>query len=81
MTVAPVAGVPPASTLAQFDKSFQNFPPPTYIAPGLTKHNFYKANGMIILAAMVALLMIILLFLDVSFSPLSGIFYQPPTFT
>lgn len=61
MPVAPVAGVPPLSTLAVFDRRMANFTP-YYIAPGLTHHNFYKENGQIILAAMVAIVLMILLF-------------------
>lgn len=62
MPVSPVAGVPPLATLQQFDRRMANFRP-YYIAPGLTKNNFYHANGQIILAAMVALLLLISLFL------------------
>ncbi len=59
MPVAPTSGVPPLSTLAQFDRKMATFTP-YYIAPGLTKRNFYAENGQIILAAMVALLLMIL---------------------
>ena len=65
MPVAPVAGVPPLSTLHDFDRKMSNFAP-YYIAPGLTKKNFYRENGQIILAAMVAMLMLIFLFLSTS---------------
>lgn len=63
MPVAPVAGIPPLSTLAQFDRKVATFTP-YYIAPGLTKQNFYAQNGQIILAAMVALLLMILFVLN-----------------
>lgn len=63
MPVAPVAGIPPLSTLAQFDRRMASFAP-YYIAPGLTKSNFYAQNGQIILAAMVALLLMILFVLN-----------------
>ena len=65
MPVAPVAGVPPLSTLHEFDRRISNFAP-YYIAPGLTKKNFYKENGQIILASMVAIAMLIFLFLSTS---------------
>ncbi len=64
MPVAPVAGVPPLSTLETIDRSFAHFPPPYYIAPGLTKQNFYKKNGQMILAAFAALLLLIFFFLN-----------------
>lgn len=64
MPVAPVAGVPPLSTLESLDRSFAHFPTPYYIAPGLTKRNFYKGNGQMILAAMAALLLLIFFFLN-----------------
>ena len=64
MPVAPVAGIPPLSTLESIDRSFEHFPTPYYIAPGLTKQNFYRKNGQMILAALVALLMLIFMFLN-----------------
>lgn len=63
MPVAPVAGIPPLSTLQAFDSRVSTFTP-YYIAPGLTKRNFYSQNGQIILAAMVALLLMILFVLN-----------------
>lgn len=73
MPVAPVAGVPPLSTLHEFDRRMANFAP-YYIAPGLTKKNFYRENGQIILAGIVALLLLIILFLAQS-----GVFAAGPT--
>lgn len=64
MPVAPVAGVPPMSTLQSIDRSFEHFPTPYYIAPGLTKQNFYQKNGQMILAALAALLLLIFMFLN-----------------
>lgn len=63
MPVSPVAGIPPLSTLQQFDRRVANFTP-YYIAPGLTHRNFYAQNGQIILAAMVALMLMILFVLN-----------------
>ncbi len=63
MPVSPVAGVPPLSTFAQFDRRMANFTP-VYIAPGLTHQNFYRENGQMILAAMVALFLLIFVFLN-----------------
>ena len=63
MPVSPVAGIPPLSTLQQFDRRMASFTP-YYIAPGLTHRNFYAQNGQIILAAMVALMLIILFVLN-----------------
>lgn len=63
MPVTPVAGVPPLSTLQKFDRGMANFRP-YYVAPGLTKGNFYTQNGQIILAAIVAIMLIILFFID-----------------
>ncbi|MEK7581493.1 MAG: hypothetical protein AAB512_04370 [Patescibacteria group bacterium] len=65
MPVSPVAGVPPLSTLHDFDRRISNFAP-YYIAPGLTKKNFYRENGQIILASMVALTLLVFLFLTTS---------------
>ncbi len=65
MPVAPMAGIPPLSTLHDFDRRVSNFTP-YYIAPGLTKKNFYRENGQIILASMVALALLIFLFLTTS---------------
>lgn len=62
MPVSPVAGVPPTSTLQGFDQRMANFAP-VYVAPGLTRKNFYRENGQIILAAMVAIMLLIVLFL------------------
>jgi len=62
MPVVPVAGIPPISTLQRFDRQMATFTP-YYVAPGLTQKNFYRENGQIILAAMVAVLLMICLFL------------------
>lgn len=69
MPVAPVAGVPPRSTLAGLEHRFENFPTPCLIAPGLNPNNFYAENGQIILASIVSLMMLIFFFL---LAPLSG---------
>lgn len=61
MPVSPVAGVPPTSTLQRFDRQMATFTP-YYVAPGLTKRNFYRENGQIILAAMVAIMLMVCLF-------------------
>ncbi len=57
-----IAGVPPLSTLQSFDRRMADITP-YYIAPGLTKKNFYRENGLVILAAVVALFLLITLFL------------------
>lgn len=74
MPVTPVAGVPPLSTLAQFDRRMANFTP-CYIAPGLTKGNFYTQNGQIILAAVVVIMLIILFFVDTVSKISTGLFF------
>lgn len=61
MQSSTIAGVPPLDTLQRFDRRMINFRP-DYIAPGLTKQNFYRENGQIILAAMVAIMLLISLF-------------------
>lgn len=78
MTPAPTSGIPPASTLSSIDRGFANFTP-SFIAPGLTHKNFYVQNGLIILAAVVAILLIVLFFLDAprSFEEASNV--APPT--
>lgn len=83
MPVSPVAGVPPISTLQAFDRQMANFAP-YYIAPGLTKKNFYRENGQIILAAIVALLLLVSLFLFqqgvLASAPASALEYTPFSF-
>jgi len=74
MPFSPVVGVPPLDTLQKFDRRMTNFRP-DYIAPGLTKQNFYRENGQIILAAMVALMLLISLFIFQSGVLVGG----PPT--
>lgn len=68
MPMTPSAGVPPASTLsagtlAGIEGKFEHFPTPYFIAPGLTPSNFYRENGLIILACVVALMLLILFFM------------------
>lgn len=63
MPVTPVAGVPPQNILSNSHPVYESYLPPSGMVLGLTKRNFYKGNGQIILAAVAVILLIVIFFL------------------